>query len=270
MKELIAEGDTLPNAYHKALELLQTFGERSPCPDWKTTQWECSMTIHIHNPLKEPMISKLFIGGAKELEQYTQEILDGILDFEVDEGKWQYTYHRRMTDYPCVDNDNVIKIKNQYEFVINELRRNPSSRRAVIVIRDVGIDAGSTDPACLQHIQYFIRNGKLDCKVLFRSNDACKATFMNAFALIKLQEKIARELGTDIGTYTHRANSFHCYEKDIPMLEGYCFQICESDDEDLTYNYIGDWREWMDEYKPEIAKIIKALKNRSALNLAQI
>ena len=49
-------------------------------------------------PLKEPMISKLFIGGSKELEQYRQEILDGILDFEIERGNWAYTYHSRMAE----------------------------------------------------------------------------------------------------------------------------------------------------------------------------
>lgn len=261
MKELNVIGDTLPLAYHKALKLLRLFGEEAPCPDWNTNQLECSMTIWVKEPLKEPMISKLFIGGAKELEQYVQEMLDGILDFEVEKGKWHYTYHKRMMEYPCVTNKNT-DIKNQYQFVIDELRRNPSSRRAVIVIRDVGMDMGNENPACLQNIQYFIRNGRLECKVLFRSNDACKATFMNAFALIKLQERIANKLGVEVGSYTHRANSFHCYEKDIPLLNAYCERFTTQGNSEVTYNYIGDWDEWMEGYKPEIASMVEELKQK--------
>ena len=60
----------------------------------------------------------------------------------------------------------------QFEFIENELRRNPSSRRAVIDVRDWRRDTAKESPACLQHIQYFIRDGALHCKVLFRSNDA--------------------------------------------------------------------------------------------------
>lgn len=155
-----------------------------------------SIAFSIDHPLQEPMISKLFIGGPKELEQYRQEMLYGILDFEVAKGKWKYTYHDRMVNYSIdnqVDAPEVISF-NQIDFVINELKRNPSSRRAVILIRDVSEDAFSEDPACLQHIQYFIRDNKLHCKVLFRSNDACKASFMNAFALIQLQKLIADKL----------------------------------------------------------------------------
>lgn len=241
--------DTLPEAYHRALSILASQQDIYPCDDWNTTQKEVSMTMTVREPLKEPLISKLFIGGPRELEQYRQEMLFGILDFEVDRGNWAYTYHRRM--------------ERQIPFVISELKRNPSSRRAVIVIRDWEADAASDDPACLQHIQYFIRNGRLFCKVLFRSNDACKATFMNAFALIMLQQSIAAELGVSMGSYVHRANSFHCYEKDFAMLSGYRKRIEEAQDlYDICFDYKDDWEELMDMYKGEIADMVRELKNR--------
>lgn len=245
MIEIVAHGDTLPEAYHRALSELYESGEITPCPDYNTMQKELSMTICVEHPLEEPMISRLFIGGFYELEQYRQEMVDGILDFEVERGNWTYTYHQRMEE--------------QIPFVVEELRRNPFSRRAVIDIRDWKKDSQSEDPACLQHIQYFIRDDKLHCKILFRSNDACKATFMNAFALIMLQKKIADELGIEVGTYTHRANSFHCYEKDFNLLRGYVNRIYE--DGELTYDYIGEWDELMEEAKPMIAEKVQTLKN---------
>lgn len=243
MIEENAYGRTLAQAYHNALWVLYEYGDKVPCPDYNTTQQELSMTIHVAQPLAEPMISRLFIGGPRELEQYRQEMLDGILDFEIETGKWSYTYHSRMAA--------------QIPFIIEELRRNPDSRRAVIDIRSPE-DMGSSDPACLQHIQYYIRKGKLHCKVLFRSNDACKATFMNAFALIMLQKRIADELGVPVGSYTHRANSFHCYEKDFGMLEGYVTRI--ENDDNTTYNYSGEWDELMEEARPDIARMVEELR----------
>lgn len=257
MKEYLVCGDTLPQVYHKALTTLNYCGEISDCADWNTRQKELSMTMVVAEPLKEPMISKCFIGGPEELQQYVMEMVDGILDFEVDKGNWTYTYHKRMVEYPK-NNGSLI---NQIAFVINELERNPSSRRAVIVIRSCD-DIGSDDPACLQHIQYFIRNNKLDCVVLFRSNDAAKATFMNAFALIMLQKYIAEMIGVKVGMYTHRANSFHCYEKDWDLLSGYARRIdTAEDEEDITYEYDGDWSEVMENAIPEILKKVEVLKN---------
>ncbi len=248
MREIISTGCTLPETYHSALRALEKDGEFTPCPDYNTNQKECSMTMVVEQPLQEPMISKLFIGGPRELEQYRQEMLDGILDFEIERGNWAYTYHSRMAE--------------QIPFILRELRRNPDSRRAVIDIRDWRHDTekGNENPACLQHIQFFIRNGALHMKVLFRSNDACKATFMNAFALIMLQKRIADELGVTVGSYTHRANSFHCYEKDFSMLDGYVRRMRSG--EELTYFYEGEWSELMEEEKPSIAAMIEELKNR--------
>lgn len=245
MLELTAFGETLPKAYHQALYLLEKCGQEVDCPDYNTKTKELSMTMVVQRPLKEPMISKCFIGDPESLEQYRMEMLDGILDFEVGKGNWDYTYHLRYQD--------------QIGFVIDELRRNPDSRRAVMMIRDKIMDMYSDDPACLQHIQYFIRNGKLDCQVLFRSNDACKATFMNAFALIMLQKKIADELGIEVGTYTHRANSFHCYQRDYHLLEGY---VERTEDDPMAFSYKGDWDELMEEARPDILKKVEELKTR--------
>ena len=117
---------------------------------------------------------------------------------------------------------------------------------------------GSNDPACWQHAQYFIRDNALHCKILFRSNDACKATYMNAFALIMLQKRIADTLGVKMGTYTHRANSFHCYERDFNMLDGYVKRI--KNGEDITFDFEDDWDELMEEERPSISEMVEKLR----------
>lgn len=256
MAEYLVWGETLPEAYHQALLMLQ-LAPIIPCPDWNTNQKELSITMVVEHPLKDDMISRLSFCDPTSLEQYCQEMLDGIMDFEIDKGNWVYTYHNRMVAYP-IRTDHKIDYANQVNFVINELTRNPYSRRAVIDIRDNSNDMYSDDPACLQNIQFFIRDNKLHMKVLFRSNDACKAAFMNMFALIMLQKRIADELGIEVGTYTHRANSFHCYERDFAMLDGYCNRI--EDGSDVTYSYYDDWIDQMEDAKEEIAQKVEVLK----------
>ena len=244
MEEVFVTGKTLPAAYHQALISLQQ-APVIPCPDWNTNQKEVTMSFVVEQPLCEPMISRLFYGDPRSLEQYRQEMLDGIMDFEIDRGNWVYTYHSRYA--------------NQYGFILDELRRNPYSRRAVMDIRTPD-DMGSDDPACWQHAQYFIREGKLHCKILFRSNDACKAAYMNAFALIMLQKRIADALGVQMGTYTHRANSFHCYERDFDLLDGYIERIRSG--ENLVYDYTDEWDELMEAERPAIAAMVLEQKNK--------
>ncbi len=243
MKELFVKGRTLPEAYHAALRALQSEGEILSCADYDQKQKEASMTMCVLEPLREPMISKLYIGGHRELQQYVMEMLDGLLDFEIGRG-FDYTYHDRIGD--------------QTAFVAEELRRTPDSRRAVIDIRDKDFDRRTRHPACLQHMQFFIRNNALECKVLMRSNDAAEATFMNAFAFIMLQKRIAEELGVSVGGYTHRANSFHAYEKDFALLDNYVRRLDSG--EDVCYEYEGFYEELMAEAVPEILRAVEELK----------
>lgn len=253
MKEYLIEGNTIPEAYHKALIHLHNDGKIYDCTAWNCQQKEITATLYVKHPLKEPMISKLSICGQRELQSYMMEMLDGIKDFEIDKGNWTYTYHDRF--------------KNQLPFIISELKKDESSRRAVMSIRN-DTDIGSSDPACWQHCQYFIRDNKLHCKVLFRSNDACKATFMNMFALVMLQKKVADELGIEVGSYTHRANSFHCYSQDFDMLKGYISRIKNIHSNEyrdllkLAYSYEGNWKEDMDDYISEILEEVEELKKR--------
>jgi len=245
MKEFYVEGRTLPEAYHKALRTLNESGDIVDCPDYDQKQKECTMTVRVEEPAAEPRLSKLLICGPKELRQYELEILDGILDFVVGkaENVWEYTYHQRYAP--------------QLDFVISDLKREPFSRRAVMSIRDFAVDSANEHPACLQSIQYFIRDDKLDCCVLFRSNDLPEAFFMNAFALIKLQEKVASELGVPIGSYSHRSNSMHAYEKNFGLIEGYVKRLETEAEADLLYDYEGFFKDMMAEADPEIMEMVR-------------
>jgi len=263
MTEKLIHGKTLPQAYHAALVALQNEGDIISCDDWAQKQKEISMNFVVTEPLTEPMVSKLFIGGHKELQQYVLEVLDGILDFKIGDG-WEYTYHNRMTDFHAVDKNGLPHTINQFAFVLEELKRRPDSRRAIINIRDNGYDPFVDSPACLQAMQFFIRDGKLHQKVFMRSNDAPKASFMNAFAFIMLQKRLAETLGVGMGTYSHRANSYHAYEKDFPMLENYVAAITTSAEEGITYDYEDFYKELMEETIPEINELVETLKVRSA------
>ena len=245
MNEIFIRGRNLTEAYHRALIELEANGDTLDCADWDQKQKECAMTIHIDEPAAEPRISKLIIGGAYDLQRYVMEIIDGILDFKINAG-WDYTYHDRFIKY--------------MPFVTGELKRNRESRRAVISIRDNEIDSRNKDAACMQSLQFFIRENKLDLMVLFRSNDLPEAFFFNAFALIMLQEKTAAELGVKIGTYTHRSNSMHCYEKDFQLLRNYVKALSEKQAEELCFNYSGDWDEIMKAEIPNINKLVDDLK----------
>jgi len=67
---------------------------------------DCSILISIEDPTSEPMIHLGGIpGGLEDLEEYVQEVRDGIKDHWVrdpldpNDTRWQYTYHQRLFQY---------------------------------------------------------------------------------------------------------------------------------------------------------------------------
>lgn len=246
-QHFFAQGRTLPEAYHKALSILEKQGTVYPCPDYNTTMKEAGMTFFVEHADAEPMVSRLFCGGHYELQQYKMEILDGILDFKIGDGTcWEYTYHDRFV--------------RQLPFLHEELTRNPLSRRAVMNIRDFVVDSNNEHPACLQSMQFMIRDGAMHMMVMMRSNDAVQATFMNAFAFIALQCKLAADLGVAVGSYTHTAHSFHAYEKSFDVLKKYADDIDGKPADMLTYEYQGFYQDMMEESIPKILEQVRKLK----------
>jgi thymidylate synthase len=100
-----------------------------------------------------------------------------------------------------------------------------------------------------------------------RSNDAVEASYMNAFAFIMLQKSAADKLGLEVGSYTHRANSYHCYEKDFKLLEQYVKGIKNSEAnqsiENITYNYEDYYKELMEEIIDEINEVVRQEREKS-------
>jgi thymidylate synthase len=203
-------------------------------PAWNTRRKECGMTIHLLYPLGEPSIPLNIIGGPTDLKQYVLEIVDGFLDPAIATGKLEYTYHDRLT-HPI----------NQINGIINELKRDPYSTRAVATLLRPE-DVSLTDKPCLNHIQCMIRDDELDMQILIRSNDAIRAAPMNMFAFVRLQEYIAGELGVPVGKYTHRANSYHAYEESWPVMDSIITRYNENPTVPFGINYTEDWKEDMD------------------------
>ena len=111
---------------------------------------------------------------------------------------------------------------NQIQNVILTLKKKPSSRRAVIQLFDANdIDKRYKEIPCTNTLQFLLRDNNLSCFVSMRSNDAFKGLPHDVFCFSLIQEIIAREIDSEIGTYKHFAGSFHIYENDINAAKAY-------------------------------------------------
>jgi len=113
---------------------------------------------------------------------------------------------------------------DQLREIINELKRNPASRRCVLSMWDAmdeveGYEgdlkraiAGGKDVPCNTHVYFRVNAGALDMTVCNRSNDIIWGAYgANAVHFSVLQEYVADLVGVKGGAYYQMANNFHAY-----------------------------------------------------------
>lgn len=104
----------------------------------------------------------------------------------------------------------------QIDYVVNELNRDRSTRRALITIYDGKEHLEySKDTPCTLNIQFYFKEGdeRLHMTVLMRSNDLWYGFCNDSYTFIELQKVIANKLNVECGTYTHFAQNMHIYKK---------------------------------------------------------
>jgi len=108
----------------------------------------------------------------------------------------------------------------QWEYLKDELKKDPDSRRAVIHIRMPQDSVmAQKDVPCTLTLQFFIRDGALHQVASMRSSDLILGIAYDIPAFTMFQEMLAFELGVKCGTYTHISNSLHIYSHHFPMVE---------------------------------------------------
>ena len=103
---------------------------------------------------------------------------------------------------------------DQLSHVVDILKEDPLSRRAVLAIYDPQTDAApGKDIPCNDFLQFQSRGGYLHLTVTVRSNDAMWGwSGINAFEWSTLQEIVASLLGVRVGNLVFNIGSLHLYE----------------------------------------------------------
>lgn len=115
---------------------------------------------------------------------------------------------------------------NQIEQIIDLLRKDKTSRRAVLNISDPAINRIEThDMQCTIAIQFLIRNNRLEETVYMRSNDVFFGLPYDYIYFVSIGEYIAEQLGLELGLYTHHATSMHMYKRDVDKFEDKAYEL---------------------------------------------
>lgn len=174
--------------------------------------------LRVETPLCAPMSSPCSRFKEAFLDSYAHNLLFG------SDAVFEYDYHGRLFDWGCglCEGEGEVHC-DQVRYIIEKLRESPESRRAVGVTWCPPVDGRLGDCPCLQLVQCVVREGRLDMKVVFRSNDMLSAAGANMFALVRLQEVVAREVGVAVGAYTHISLVPHIYfRRDAADILPFC------------------------------------------------
>jgi thymidylate synthase len=157
------------------------------------------------------------LSGRNDIE-WLSAYLPRAKDYSDDGRVWRGGYGPRIRHYDkhwqgvAHGDSNHI---DQLAHVVNLLREDPLSRRAVIAIYDPGADTKpGKDIPCNDFLQFQSRLGALHLTVTVRSNDLMWGwSGINAFEWSTLQEIVASMLGITVGTLTFNIGSLHLYDQ---------------------------------------------------------
>ena len=116
------------------------------------------------------------------------------------------------------------RIVGQREQVVNELKSNPNSRRAVIsILKDSDLILLGTDEKlefpCTDSATFIIREGKLNCHLHMRSQNMVTVVKLDMYLWARFTCEMAKELGVETGTFSSSIVSAHIFERDQEYLQ---------------------------------------------------
>jgi thymidylate synthase len=124
-------------------------------------------------------------------------------------------YGKQWVSWETVDN----RVINQIEWLINEIKRNPDSRRLVVSAWNVGeLDQMALMP-CHALFQFYVAEGKLSCQLYQRSCDSFLGVPYNIVSYALLTHIIAQQCDLEAGDFVWTGGDCHIYLNHLEQVE---------------------------------------------------
>lgn len=122
-------------------------------------------------------------------------------------GDLSHVYGYQWRSWPKANGESIDQIK----WVIETIKKNPSSRRMIVSAWNVA-DVGSMAlPPCHTMFQFFVAEGKLSCQLYQRSGDVFLGVPFNIASYALMTMMIAKECGLEAGEFIHTLGDAHLY-----------------------------------------------------------
>lgn len=127
-----------------------------------------------------------------------------------------YGYYWRH--FPSAEKDEngnwQVREVDQIQYVIDEIKKNPYSRRLVVSAWEPGNATRSKLPPCHYTFTFNVADGKLNCHLTQRSGDIALGIPFNLAAYSILTQIIAQETNLEPGYFSHTIIDAHIYVAD--------------------------------------------------------
>ena len=140
--------------------------------------------------------------------RYLKENGVSIWDEWADEnGELGPVYGKQWRSWPCADG----RVVDQMSWVVDEIRRNPDSRRLIVSAWNVADLARMALQPCHTMFQFYVAGGRLSCQLYQRSADIFLGVPFNIASYALLTQMVAQVTGLKPGDFVHTLGDAHVY-----------------------------------------------------------
>ena len=107
---------------------------------------------------------------------------------------------------------------DQLEWLINEIKTNPTSRRLIISAWNPAEIGQMALPPCHCFMQFYVNNGKLSCQLYQRSADVFLGVPFNIASYSLFTMMIAQVCGLGLGSFVHTIGDAHIYLNHLEQI----------------------------------------------------
>lgn len=100
---------------------------------------------------------------------------------------------------------------DQMQWLVDEIKRNPDSRRLVVSAWNVGELSQMALMPCHNLFQFYVADGKLSCQLYQRSGDIFLGVPFNIASYALLTHMVAQATGLGVGDFVHTLGDAHLY-----------------------------------------------------------
>jgi thymidylate synthase len=104
---------------------------------------------------------------------------------------------------------------DQIAWVVEEIRRNPDSRRLIVSAWNVGELEQMALMPCHSLFQFYVADGKLSCQLYQRSGDIFLGVPFNIASYALLTHMVAQVTGLEVGDFVHTLGDAHLYSNHL-------------------------------------------------------